>query len=119
MSRTEHRRVVALETDSQGPDPEASDSEDSAPVSAVRVLGLCATFAISEAGCPRVAESERRRLIGEILRVMTNSPLPEATRVAGLTLMGWLARRRRDEEPHAIGIPEARESERRCRAKAR
>ena len=39
--------------------------------------------------------------------------------LAGMTLVGWLARRRADEAPHAIGIDEARESERRIRAAAR
>jgi hypothetical protein len=41
--------------------------------------------------------------------------MPEGTRLAGLTLIGWLARRRPDEAPHSIGIEEARESERRVR----
>jgi hypothetical protein len=57
--------------------------------------------------------------MGDIMRLLSDSPMPEATRVAGLTLIGWLARRRVDEAPHAIGIPEARESERRLRVKAR
>jgi hypothetical protein len=33
-----------------------------------------------------------------------------------MNLIGWLARRREEEPPHAIGIEEARESERRIRA---
>ncbi len=120
VSRTEERRVVALEPESRVAGDEGTDSDDgSVPASAVRLLGLCATFAVPEAGFPRVAEAERRRLMGDIMRLMANSPIPEATRVAGLTLIGWLARRRTDEAPHTIGIPEARESERRLRAKAR
>jgi hypothetical protein len=64
-------------------------------------------------------ESERTRLIGDITRLICEPSMPENTRLAGLTLIGWLARRRPHETPHALGIEEARESERRIRAKAR
>ena len=64
-------------------------------------------------------ELERTRLIGDIMRLIHEPLIPENTRVAGLTLIGWLARRRPDETPHAIGIEEARESERRIRARAK
>jgi hypothetical protein len=73
----------------------------------------------------RVAdEIERTRLITDISRLIRGSAVPEGARIAGLTLIGWLARRHCDEPPHAIGIEEARESERRilasrCRSKAR
>jgi hypothetical protein len=42
--------------------------------------------------------------------------MPETTRTAGLTLIGWLARRMPGEAPHAIGVAEARQSEQRIRA---
>jgi hypothetical protein len=119
VSRTEQRGVVALEAESNAAAHDAADDDPALAVYAVSVLGLRASFSVPEAGCPRVAEPERRRLMCEITRLMANSPIPEATRLAGLTLIGWLARRRIDEAPHAIGIPEARESERRIRAKAR
>lgn len=61
-------------------------------------------------------ETERTRLIGELARLIREPTIPENTRLAGLTLIGWLARRRRDESPHAIGIEEARRSERRIKA---
>jgi hypothetical protein len=64
-------------------------------------------------------EAERTRLIGDITRLIREPTMPENTRLAGLTLIGWLARRRAEEAPHALGIDEARESERRIRAKAR
>jgi hypothetical protein len=64
-------------------------------------------------------ETERTRIIGDITRLIREPSMPENTRLAGLTLIGWLARRRPDEAPHALGIDEARESERRIRAKAR
>jgi hypothetical protein len=61
-------------------------------------------------------ESERTRLIAELSRLIREPTVPETTRLAGLTLIGWLARRRCDELPHAIGIEEARRSERRNKA---
>ena len=67
-------------------------------------------------------ETERTRLIADIMRLIREPAMPEATRVAGMNLIGWLARRREGEAPHAIGVDEARESERRikaARAKAR
>jgi hypothetical protein len=61
-------------------------------------------------------ETERTRLICDIMRLIREPAMPEATRHAGMTLIGWLARRRPDEAPHALGIEEARESERRIKA---
>jgi hypothetical protein len=43
--------------------------------------------------------------------------VPKETRTACLTLIGWLARRRPGEDAHALGVEEARESERRIRAR--
>lgn len=74
----------------------------------------------SEVGGSAVAdESERARLINEISRVIREPMMPEATRTAGLTLIGWLARRMPGELPHALGVAEARESERRLQAARR
>jgi len=55
-------------------------------------------------------------LINEISRVLRDPSMPETTRTAGLTLIGWLARRMPGEQAHSIGVPEARESEQRLRA---
>ena len=65
---------------------------------------------------PVTEESERTRLIADITRLLREPALPEHARTAGMTLIGWLARRMPHEAPHAIGIEEARESERRIRA---
>ena len=65
---------------------------------------------------PVTEESERTRLIADIMRLLREPALPEHARTAGMTLIGWLARRMPHEAPHAIGIEEARESERRIRA---
>jgi hypothetical protein len=73
----------------------------------------------SAAGGALHDETERTRLIGDITRLLREPSMPENTRLAGLTLIGWLARRRPHESPHALGIEEARESERRIRAKVR
>src|SRR5262249_20829776 len=61
-------------------------------------------------------ESERTRLIADLTRLIREPTMPETTRHAGLTLIGWLARRRPDEAPHSLGIDEARQSERRIKA---
>ena|SRR5207245_557311 len=61
-------------------------------------------------------ESERSRLISDISRMIREPTMPEGTRIAGLTLIGWLARRMPGEAAHALGVPEARESERRMKA---
>lgn len=64
-------------------------------------------------------ERERTRLIGELSRLIREPLMPESMRSAGLTLIGWLARRMPGEAPHALGVSEARraehESERRLR----
>lgn len=71
-------------------------------------------------GCPDAEhipnEGERARLISDITRLIREPQMPETTRTAGLTLIGWLARRMPGEAPHAIGVDEARQSERRVRA---
>jgi hypothetical protein len=67
-------------------------------------------------GCRVGDENERARLINEISRVIRDPSMPETARTAGLTLIGWLARRMPGEQAHALGVPEARESERRMKS---
>lgn len=62
-------------------------------------------------------EAARTRLIGELTRLVCEPEVPEAARSAGLTLIGWLARRMPGERAHALGVREARESEARLRAR--
>ena len=54
------------------------------------------------------SEGERTRLIAEISRLLREPMMPDSTRTAGLTLIGWLARRMPGEEAHALGVHEAR-----------
>ena len=61
-------------------------------------------------------EGERARMISDLTRLIREPHMPETTRCAGLTLIGWLARRMPGEAAHAIGVSEARQSERRLRA---
>jgi hypothetical protein len=61
-------------------------------------------------------EVQRTRLMADIIRLIREPSMPPGTRTAGMTLVGWLARRKPDEAPHAIGVEEARESERRMQA---
>jgi hypothetical protein len=60
-------------------------------------------------------EGERARLISDISRLLREPGMCETTRTAGLTLIGWLARRMPGEQAHAIGVDRARQSERRLR----
>jgi hypothetical protein len=92
----------------QGPGDEAQPSLESTGerVSSIQPIG----------GCGVPDESERTRMIADLTRLIREPAMPEATRLAGISLIGWLARRRSDEAPHAIGVDEARESERRMRA---
>ena len=64
-------------------------------------------------------ESDRAKLISEISVLIREPLMPESTRTAGLTLIGWLARRMPGECAHALGVAEARESERMMRAARR
>ena len=64
-------------------------------------------------------EGERARMISDLTRLIREPHMPETTRCAGLTLIGWLARRMPGEPAHAIGVLEARQSERRLRAAQR
>ncbi|HEY4013348.1 MAG TPA: hypothetical protein VGM06_08420 [Polyangiaceae bacterium] len=65
---------------------------------------------------PPADEGERAQLIAGIARLLRETTLPEGTRLAALTLIGWLARRRPNEAAHACGVEEARLSEHRWRA---
>lgn len=56
------------------------------------------------------SETERARLINDISVLLRETKLPESTRTAGLTLIGWLARRMPGECAHAIGVREARQA---------
>ena len=102
----------AQEADDLRSDPGASFSERPSAMPPPSIPPGCSD--------PRNDEMVRTRLIADIMRVLHEPSIPESTRLAGITLIGWLARRRPHEMPHAIGIEEARESERRIRrAKAR
>jgi hypothetical protein len=112
VSRTEEKGAIAL---GRASDPREHEREvdERSGVKSTAALGL-ASHAMETEAPPD--ETERTRLIGELARLIREPTIPENTRLAGLTLIGWLARRRRDESPHAIGIEEARRSERRMRA---
>ena len=111
--------------------------EETSGVKSASELGLASVQSSSGGGAPQHAErmdasrpgrpfladeAERTRLIADLTRLMNEPCIPETTRVAGLTLIGWLARRRLDEVPHDLGIEQARKSVGRtkaCRGRAR
>jgi hypothetical protein len=52
------------------------------------------------------AEEDRTRLIGEIANLLRDASVPEEARAAGLTLIGWLARRMPGEVACQNGVKE-------------
>lgn len=59
-------------------------------------------------------------MIEDISNLLREAALPDDTRVAGLCLIGWLARRMPGEAPHALGVDEARrQSEQRIKIATR
>jgi hypothetical protein len=65
------------------------------------------------------SDCDRTRLIGEIANLLAAERLPEDTRSAALTLIGWLARRMPGECAHALGVEEAAAARRRVERAAR
>ena len=108
VSRT-HDRALAPGDAVDGLD--GGDTEQPVSGTVERVSGIQ-----SIGGASVADETQRTRMIADIMRLLGEPCLPEATRTAGLTLVGWLARRRPEEQPHGLGIEEARESERRILA---
>ncbi len=117
VSRTEEKGANALgrAADVGADDPPESERSG---VKSTCALGLPRITGPEQlpAEPPPADETTRTRLIADLSRLIQEPSMPEGMRIAGLTLIGWLARRRREESPHAIGIEEARESERRLRA---
>ena len=109
-------------TDAQGlEDATDGERETLAPTSSIQPAGSTGANATDE-DAPPADETERTRLIADIARLIRQPTVPEGPRLAGLTLIGWLARRRPEETPHCIGVAEAQTSERRlpaARAKPR
>lgn len=52
------------------------------------------------------AEEDRTRLIGEIASLLRDTSVPAEARAAGLTLIGWLARRMPGEAASRDGVEE-------------
>jgi hypothetical protein len=117
VSRTEEKGAVAWAGE---PGAELNSAEESGAhrISSARSVGLHSPAVQPPEGCEEVVydEGERTRLMADITRLIRGPSVPQSARLAGLTLIGWLARRRPHESPHAIGIEEARESERRIKS---
>ena len=58
--------------------------------------------------CTIASETHRVRLIADISKLMHDPCVPEQAKIAGLTLIGWLARRQPGEAAHGYGVDEAR-----------
>jgi hypothetical protein len=57
--------------------------------------------------CAVIDERQRVRLIGDLSKLLHDPCVPETAKTAGLTLIGWLARRQPGEEAHGYGVDEA------------
>lgn len=82
-----------------------AEDEEQAPLSSKNPLEALA-FPSGKAPEPVAnvpGELDRVRLIGELTSILHEPSMPEATRTAGLTLIGWLARRMPGEAAHALG----------------
>jgi hypothetical protein len=53
------------------------------------------------------SECDRTRLIAELASLLRDCELPDEARHAGLTLIGWLARRMPGEGPSTVGVEQA------------
>lgn len=111
---------VVIPTRNSTDSPKELDSEALVPASSSRKSSLTIEALYSVRTSSGVTEEipdegERARLISDLTRLIREPQMPETTRCAGLTLIGWLARRMPGEAPHAIGVAEARQSECRLR----
>lgn len=60
--------------------------------------------------CSVAGERQRVRLIADLSKLLHDPCVPETAKAAGLTLIGWLARRQPGEEAHGYGVEEATRS---------
>jgi len=65
--------------------------------------------------CAIANETHRVRLIADISKLLHDPCVPEQAKTAGLTLIGWLARRQPGEAAHGYGIDEAQSPRARAR----
>jgi len=115
VSRTDEKGAVGLGDSADARRGDEGERDEPSFVSGPSLARLHAENETPELECRVADETKRTRLIGDIMQLVRDASTPEAARVAGLTFVGWLARRRLEEVPHAVGVDEARESERRVR----
>ena len=60
--------------------------------------------------CTVAEERQRVKLIGDLSKLLHDPCVPESAKSAGLTLIGWLARRQPGEEAHAYGVESVQRS---------
>ena len=63
--------------------------------------------------CSLTDQQHRVRLIADISKLLHDPCVPDSAKAAGLTLIGWLARRQPGEDAHGYGVPEAQRARRR------
>lgn len=82
--------------------PSATESAGPASCASPRWTG-----APKAAACAIADQQHRVRLIADLSKLLHDPCVPEAAKTAGLTLIGWLARRQPGEDAHGYGVAEA------------
>jgi hypothetical protein len=95
----DHRGIAADNQDS-GEYPSATESSGPASCSTPR-------WPTQRPQCAIATERQRVRLIGDLSKLLHDPCVPETAKTAGLTLIGWLARRQPGEASHGFGVEEA------------
>ena len=85
---------------SSGEYPSATESAGPASCSSPR-------WPAERTQCGIASETHRVRLIADISKLLHDPCVPDQAKAAGLTLIGWLARRQPGEDAHGYGVAEA------------
>ncbi len=102
-------RPLASMTDPRDQDHEESGEYASALTTESAGPASCSNprWPAERAQCAIIDERQRVRLIQDLSKLMHDPCCPEAAKSAGLTLIGWLARRLPGEDAHGYGVAEA------------
>lgn len=96
-----------------GPTPTGPMQEERPELDPQNRDGSQIVFLTSGGGCiirhSMRSESDRTRLIAELASLLSECSMPDDARCAGLTLIGWLARRMPGEAASTDGVEHARQ----------
>jgi hypothetical protein len=99
-------------TSDERDDNEVSGEYPSAPEGAGPASCSTPRWPAERPQCSIANETHRVRLIADISKLLHDPCVPDQAKAAGLTLIGWLARRQEGEAAHGYGVPEASQQQR-------